>query len=691
MSSSVTLYQKAKRFTRDESRWRRRLLSRILSNPAGFGLDGALITRKSLRDTLDEDLATLKIVARVLELLYGSPRHGNKDDPIDELIYIILSRKTRESAYVEAYEALKHRFLTWAELLAAPTEEVDAAIYSSGLVGKKTCSIISALHIIEDTLGELSLASTADWPDQRLEEFLCSLPEIGPKSARCVMMYSLERRVFPVDTHVARIFRRMGLFSTLGIDLRGRDHKYAQRILKELVPPELRYSLHVNMVAHGRNMCKSQGVRCAGCDVHKFCRRYREKAVAVANTGDRPTVVDLFCGPGGLSEGFRRVGFRTVLAIDSDQAACRTFRLNHAAVPEEMVLNERLDTIDIQDITDRLGHARVDVVVGGPPCQGFSKVRRHTFKKDADGERAFPTEGRNELYRCMVEVVSRLQPSYVVVENVVGIHTAMKDRRSYLGLMRDELQAAGYTVDSFLINSAIFGVPQNRVRYFLVGRRAGLPVAIPLGTYRDPLRRSFHNGVLRTPLWVEDGDEPVALWEAIGDLPELSADDGEWISRDDRGGAAGTDGIEILYNHVARYQNKRDLDLFGLLRPGENGRDVIEKYKRPDLMRYRDDVFHDKYFRLRPDEPCRTIVAHLCKDGNSFIHPYQIRSISVREAARIQSFPDDYIFTGSRGDQFRQIGNAVPPLVAEGIARGIMKCLDEGYRGRQCDEPEAAR
>ena len=143
-----------------------------------------------------------------------------------------------------------------------------------------------------------------------------------------------------------------------------------------------------------------------------------------------------------------------------------------------------------------------------------------------------------------------------------------------------------------------------------------------------------------------------------------------------------TDGGAILYNHVARYQNSRDLELFELLQPGEDGRDVLEKHERPDLMRYRKDVFHDKYFRLRPDEPCRTIVAHLCKDGNSFIHPVQTRSISVREAAALQSFPDDYVFTGSRGDQFRQIGNAVPPLVAEGIAHAIIRCLESEQRGK---------
>ena len=221
MGSSVTLHQKAKRFTLEESRWRRRTLKRIATNPGDYGLEADAIARDGVRDGLDEDVTTLKIVTRVLELVYGSPRHGNKEDPIDELIYIILSRKTRESAYAQAFAALKHRFRSWDDLMTARTQEIDEAIYVSGLVGKKTAAITSALHIIQDTFGELSLSSTADWPDERVEQFLCSLPEIGPKSARCVMMYSLGRYVLPVDTHVARIFRRMGLFSILGVDLRG--------------------------------------------------------------------------------------------------------------------------------------------------------------------------------------------------------------------------------------------------------------------------------------------------------------------------------------------------------------------------------------------------------------------------------------------------------------------------------------
>jgi DNA (cytosine-5)-methyltransferase 1 len=136
----------------------------------------------------------------------------------------------------------------------------------------------------------------------------------------------------------------------------------------------------------------------------------------------------------------------------------------------------------------------------------------------------------------------------------------------------------------------------------------------------------------------------------------------------------------LIYNHHVRYHNERDLELYGLLRPGEDSVHMIERHGRGDLMRYRRDVFDDKYHKLRPDRPSKTIVAHLAKDGNGYVHPHQDRSITVREAARLQSFHDGYLFCGAPSDQWVQVGNAVPPLLAEVIARTLLPLLSRPKR-----------
>jgi DNA (cytosine-5)-methyltransferase 1 len=186
-----------------------------------------------------------------------------------------------------------------------------------------------------------------------------------------------------------------------------------------------------------------------------------------------------------------------------------------------------------------------------------------------------------------------------------------------------------------------------------------------------------------------DALPPVGLMEAIFDLPARPAGTGVSVegreppdlSQDPRYRRYLTKfGIfrpsRLLYQHTVRYHNPRDLELYSLLRPGEDSIHVLEQHGREDLMRYRRDVFDDKYARLRTDRPCKTIVAHLAKDGNGYIHPTQVRSLSLREAARVQSFHDGYVFCGSPSEQWIQLGNAVPPVLAEAIATSFRRALE---------------
>ena len=234
------------------STWRRRILERIRTGRPPLPISGQ-VDDDRLNERLDEGISCLREVARILAVLYGTPDLGNKADPTDELVYIILSRKTPEKAYQQTFASLKARFACWDDLLAAPREEVELLVRPGGLPGKKATSLFGALTKIQESFGRCSLEPARDWPDDRLEDFLCGLPEVQRKSAYCIMMYSFGREVFPADTHVGRVLSRVGPYRELGLKLEGLDHKKLQRVLADLIPPPLRYSLHVNLVEHGRD------------------------------------------------------------------------------------------------------------------------------------------------------------------------------------------------------------------------------------------------------------------------------------------------------------------------------------------------------------------------------------------------------------------------------------------------------
>jgi DNA (cytosine-5)-methyltransferase 1 len=360
-------------------------------------------------------------------------------------------------------------------------------------------------------------------------------------------------------------------------------------------------------------------------------------------------LVDLFAGAGGLSTGFLAEGFDVALAVDSDRSACRTLRLNH---PEVQV--DKIVCADVDLLTRKRGHLRrlvgrgvkVDVLGAGLPCQGFSKVGYRT-KPHILSRPTLTNDPRNRLFKALLRAVAQLKPKAVLVENVPDMRSAGDGRTNILRRLERGLTKLGYSVQSFGLNAARMGLPQVRHRLFVVAMRGGTPI---------PDARAWlleHFGV----------EKPRALSSALEGLPRLKAGEGAMLQAVNTG-----KGQHLLFHHEARAHNALDLKLFSLLGPGENSLVALKRGGKT-LMRYSTDNFHDKYFRLQPDEPCRTIVSHLHKDANGFIHPYDNRGITAREAARVQGFPDDYVFLGSRCDQFIQIGNAVPPLVARCFAR----------------------
>lgn len=376
----------------------------------------------------------------------------------------------------------------------------------------------------------------------------------------------------------------------------------------------------------------------------------------------KQTVIDLFCGAGGLSVGFENAGFEIVMANDIDEASIETFRNNHPDLPsEDVVLGDIKDFI--KDKKKNLDEKSYTVVVGGPPCQGFSMANRQRLINDP----------RNELYKKFVEVIDLAKPSFFVMENVKGM-------LPFSSQVVNDFEAVGYTSDFRLLNAKAFGIPQNRERLIYIGVRNDIsakPKEIISKIFMDiESKKVSHEVPLKDALWglrklkarAKKGDTSVEspVSGFTEDEVTTKTKPNGYVLRINHGKIP-----KIIYNHKARYNNERDLEIFRLLPPGEKSDHESIEHIMP--YKSRAHIFKDKYYKLHPDKPSKTITSHMKFDCNMYIHPFEARGITPREAARIQSFPDDYKFAGSYTKWYAQIGNAVPPFLGEVIAQSIMK------------------
>jgi DNA (cytosine-5)-methyltransferase 1 len=379
-----------------------------------------------------------------------------------------------------------------------------------------------------------------------------------------------------------------------------------------------------------------------------------------------PSVLDLFAAPGGLSQGFKEAGYQIAAVLDSDRWGCDTLNRN-LGQDGTMVIQG-----DIEKLTIR---GRVDVVVGGPPCQGFSRIGvpkiNHLIRYNK--RKRFIDDKRNRLYKHFVRVVDAVRPRFFVMENVPTMLTFQDSR------IRDQVlenfEKIGYETDYRILNSADYGVPQVRKRAVFIGNRIDVENPFPKRMHHDPLSSIETTARVNT-----DGLTPfVTVFDAISDLPPLAPGQGEdemdysSVCRLTDYQRWAREGSPKLYNHVARRHSERDRRLFKMLRPGQR---MIDLPKR--LIPYRSDIFVDKIRKQRWERPSTAILAHMQKDGLMYVHPdrKQARSFTPREAARLQSFRDGYRFMGPMCQQFKQIGNAVPPLVARAIALAIKPFLE---------------
>ncbi|MBK7889207.1 MAG: DNA cytosine methyltransferase [Bacteroidetes bacterium] len=409
------------------------------------------------------------------------------------------------------------------------------------------------------------------------------------------------------------------------------------------------------------------------------------------------TYIDLFAGAGGLSEGFIRENFEPIAHVEMSTEASDTLRTRVAfhhfqqkkklnqyfaylkqeisrnelwnSIPQELlesVINEEITEKSIENIFAKidlqLDLKKVDVIIGGPPCQAYSLVGRSRDPNRMEGDK------RNFLFRYYAEFLIRYKPKYFVFENVLGILTA--GNKKYLNEMMQLFESIGYSVAKpTVLNAEEYGVLQKRRRVIIIGHKG---------------KKKFNFPELETV---------VNNWETkkdlFFDLPKLKPGEelhianytkpiNEYLKK------TGTrNGVDFVTQHITRQHNERDLEIYCIaIDKWLNGKQRLKYDELPYRLQTHKNVlaFLDRYKVVDPTGHSHTVVAHIAKDGHYYIYPdkKQVRSISVREAARIQSFPDDYFFEGGRTAAFKQIGNAVPPLMAEKIATSIKELLLNG-------------
>jgi DNA (cytosine-5)-methyltransferase 1 len=368
--------------------------------------------------------------------------------------------------------------------------------------------------------------------------------------------------------------------------------------------------------------------------------------------------IDLFCGCGGISAGFKNQGFQILMGADINSHALRTFKRNF---PNATIIESDLSGVDPKSLLCELElkPGELDCLVGGPPCQGFSK--------NVPAKNRYHADPRNRLLLTFIEFVRVMKPKFVLIENVAEMVNGFKG--AYTDLIVGSLEKFGYKVESERLLAADYGVPQLRRRAFFFANCIGQPVIVPSPSR---LRTTERPGLFNNKL----PHGYVNAWDAISDLPSLEAGEGdspcEYAKRPtNEYQRTMRTSSNTVYDHVARRLSKAQLDRVKHLKPGMGeGVDALPKHLRPR------SGYSGAYARLIPDEPARTITRWVFHPGSGrFYHPFDYRVITIREAARLQSFPDWFAFEGTYIQKSHQVGEAVPPLLAEAFAAEIAKAL----------------
>ena len=368
--------------------------------------------------------------------------------------------------------------------------------------------------------------------------------------------------------------------------------------------------------------------------------------------------VDLFAGCGGLSLGLQQAGFTPWFVNEIVEQFCNTYKYNHELSDDHYFVG------DIADLNQHLDEYKnllsdITLVCGGPPCQGFSMANRQRILDDP----------RNSLYKQYLIFLQNVRPKFFIMENVTGMMNKIEEiKENFKEYLGEE-----YQFDYALVKAQDYGVPQNRERFIMIGNRVNISPKLIFEEIYKHKRKPF---VLKDAL---DGLPHLVAKKEKGSKGIECAESGftecdfTYIHNDFYKFINGEKDIKKLYNHKNRYNNERDIEIYRRLPQGANS--LHESIA--DIMPYkrRNGIFKDKYFKLDEMQICKTITSHMRFDCNMYIHPWDARGLSPREAARIQTFPDDYVITGSQNMWYAQVGNAVPVKLAKAIGDGIMKFI----------------
>jgi len=390
--------------------------------------------------------------------------------------------------------------------------------------------------------------------------------------------------------------------------------------------------------------------------------------------------IDLFCGAGGFAKGFEMSNkFKCIGGIDNKESAVETHKLNFN---DSVSVHADIRELPPEKFHELIGSQIVDVIIGGPPCPTFSTIGHAKIQSvNRDNGNCITEDPRNVLFLDYLDYVKYFKPKMFVMENVPQFLTKYKGEtfKEVKRIIERDLPEYTIVEEVKVLNSVNYGVPQNRRRMILVGHLKNYKFEYPTIThwFKDS---NFNINPSKKEIDTEKLKSHITVESAISDLPKIT--DNWRISECEYSKQKNLDPYQLLMrqntngvvaNNICRMSNERAKKVFAHMKQGDIYMDLPKEVRQ--ILPFREDIFKDRLKRLVLKNPSWTILAHIGMDGYMYIHPTELRTLSVREAARIQSFPDDFVFVGNQQETYMQVGNAVPPIMAKAIAESVYNGL----------------